>query len=58
MNLEEIIRSLNWESYERREVQHAYDMYDKYFKFLEIAITKKIVQMKLMYPMNVRKFLE
>ena len=58
MNLEEIITSLRWESYERREIQNAYDMYTRYFKFLEIAITKKIVQMKLMYPMDARKFLE
>lgn len=61
MNLEEIIISLNWEPYEKQEkeeVQHAYYMYKRYFKFLEIAITKKIVQMKLMYPTNARKFLE
>lgn len=39
-------------------MQHAYDMYNKFFKFLEIAITKKIVQTKLAYPMDARKFLE
>jgi len=37
---------------------NAFDTYERYFQFLEIAITKKIVQMKLMYPINAKKFLE
>jgi len=58
VNLREIVNSLHWEPYERREIMNAFDTYERYFQFLEIAITKKIVQMKLMYPINAKKFLE